>query len=155
MRHVSWFPVILVHDDGMEERTMVKLVVTDQHFEDDIPRRTCTQCKRMAVFFDMTVLKADADGENLTLSPVDTCIHCVRREYTRIRLKKRMPVRLEPVRGVDGSGLRWFEQKKRRWKRVDALQFRFMSKTQRPLTLALQPYDDRHHAHDGTPYEEA
>lgn len=145
--------VIPVRIDGIES-TNIRLIITDQVFSgDDWPRLTCAKCQKVCVFTDLLRLSTENDGTELVLWKSEHCVRCSPRTPEVIRLRFRTPVRIAKIRGDDGAPFRWLDQKKRRWLAIDALQFRFMDKSRRPLDLRLQPYRDRKHAHDGTPYE--
>lgn len=149
-RYITNIPVII---DGTE-RTSIRLIITDQVFSGgDWPRLACAKCHKMYTFIDLLRLATEDDGTKLVLFKSAHCCFCEPRLPVPIRLSFRTPVSIRPIRGDDGAPFRWLDQKKRRWLAIDKLQFRFMDKNKRPLDLRLQPYKDRKHAHDGTPYE--
>lgn len=120
--------------------------------ERDWPLVVCRPCNTARPVFDFLYL-FPAANRRTELRQERHCSFCVPRTPVVLTVARQMPFFFSELRHVDGSPIRWYDQKARRWKSAARCAFRIMKKTVRPLILAQQPYEDRYADHEGNRYD--
>lgn len=151
------FPVLLTgegkwaHLADNPHHTKAVLTATKQTFggpeRKDWPRATCSTCGKLHVVFDLLKLVE----ENGVYRFVQRPSGCALRAQAPMFLKSKMKYEFGPFRLDDGSPLRWFDKKTKRWKSCTSLELRTMNKNDFAegeansgyLFLNFQPYSDR------------